>query len=88
MPVHPVDAPYEGIGLDLDCIIGTCRDEANLFTMQGMGLENLPFGHRTETLLKAGNADHELAKPRRLTRIFSSKTEAKVFRLIRDIYNT
>ena len=88
MPVHPVDAPYEGIGLDLDCLIETCRDEANLFTMQGMGLENSPFGYRTETLLKAGNADHELANSRRLTRIFSSKTEAKVFKLIRNDYNS
>ena len=26
MPVHPVDAPYQGIGLELDYLIGTCRD--------------------------------------------------------------
>ena len=59
MPVHPVDAPYQGIGSDLDYLIGTCRDEANLFTMLGMELENSPFSFRAETLLRAGNADRE-----------------------------
>ena len=71
MPVHWVDAPYEGIGSDLDYLTGTCRDEPNLFTMVGMEQENSPFGHRADTLLKAGNANHKelvsaysMARPR------------------------
>ena len=31
MPVHPVDAAHHGIGLEIDYLIGTCRDEANFF---------------------------------------------------------
>ncbi len=31
MPIHPADAAVEGIGLDIDYLVGTCRDEANLF---------------------------------------------------------
>ena len=59
MPVHPVDAPFEGIGLELDYLIGTCRDEARLFTALGMDLEDSAFRHRTDTLLKAGRADFD-----------------------------
>ena len=32
MPVHPVDAAHHGIGLEIDYLIGTCRDEANFFS--------------------------------------------------------
>ena len=78
MPVHPVDAPYQGIGLELDYLIGTCRDEANLFTMLGIELENSPFGHRAETLLKAGNADHkELVSAYRMARPGLDENDAK-----------
>ena len=31
LPVHPVDAPSQGIGTEIDYLIGTCRDEINLF---------------------------------------------------------
>ena len=32
MPVHPADAPHAAIGLDIDYLIGSCRDEANFFS--------------------------------------------------------
>jgi len=78
MPVHPVDAPYQGVGLELDYLIGTCRDEARLFTALGIDLENSPFGQRAETLIKAGNANQaDLIKAYRAARPELDENEAK-----------
>ncbi len=78
MPVHPVDAPYQGLGLELDYLIGTCRDEANLFTALGIDLENSPFGQRTETLIEAGNANQaDLIEAYRTARPELDESDAK-----------
>ncbi|MDC0213173.1 carboxylesterase family protein [Gammaproteobacteria bacterium] len=57
MPVHPVDASHQGVGLDLDYLIGTCRDEARLFTALGMEIDGSQFGERAQTLARAAGAD-------------------------------
>ena len=78
MPVHPVDAPHQGIGLELDYLIGTCRDEAKLFTALGIDLENSPFGQRAETLIKAGNTNQaDLIKAYRTARPGLDEDDAK-----------
>ena len=54
MPEHPVDAPAAGWGLDVDYLIGTCRDEANLFAML-TDLEQSPFHERACQLLRTAD---------------------------------
>ena len=47
MPIHPVDATYDGIGSDIDYLAGTCLDEGSLFSALGV----LPFESCSEQLL-------------------------------------
>ena len=56
MPVHPADAGHAGAGSDLDCLIGTCLDEARLFSAFGGDPADTPFHRRARRLLAAGNA--------------------------------
>ncbi|MDA0791357.1 MAG: carboxylesterase family protein [Proteobacteria bacterium] len=53
MPHHPVDAPYEGIGLDVDYLIGTCRDEANLFSALMPTMQDSVFHRRAKQVVDA-----------------------------------
>lgn len=55
MPVHPVDAPYSGHGLELDYLIGTCRDEMNFFTALGMTIEDSQFHRRANRVIEAAD---------------------------------
>ena len=43
MPIHPVDASFEGIGHSIDYLIGHCRDEARLFSAILPSLEDSVF---------------------------------------------
>ena len=52
MPVHPVDAPHAGIGLDIDYLIGSCRDEANFFSAF-MDLQGSQFERRARQVVAA-----------------------------------
>ena len=56
MPVHPVDAPHAGIGLDIDYLIGGCRDEANLFAAL-LDLPGSQFDRRARQVTAAAGAD-------------------------------
>ncbi|MCE2461865.1 MAG: carboxylesterase/lipase family protein [Pseudomonadales bacterium] len=53
MPHHPVDAPFEGMGLDVDCLIGTCRDEMGLFGASLPGLEGSVLHQRAKRVVDA-----------------------------------
>ena len=55
MPVHPVDAPHAGIGLDIDYLIGSCRDEANFFSAF-MDLQGSQFERRARQVVAAAGA--------------------------------
>ena len=55
MPVHPVDATHAGIGSDIDYLIGTCRDEMNLFDLF-MDLEGSQFERRAQQVFAAAGA--------------------------------
>jgi para-nitrobenzyl esterase len=55
MPHHPADAPYEGMGLNIDYLVGTCRDEANLFDALLPGMIDTMFHPRAKRVIeKAG----------------------------------
>ncbi len=56
MPVHPVDAPHAGIGLDVDYLIGSCRDEANFFSAL-LDLEDSQFERRARQVIAAAGAN-------------------------------
>ncbi len=55
MPVHPVDAPHYGIGLDIDYLIGTCRDEGNLFSLL-LDLQGSQFDRRAQQVVAVAGA--------------------------------
>ena len=55
MPTHPVDAPHAGIGLDIDYLIGSCRDEINLFSLF-VELEGSQFERRARQVVAAAGA--------------------------------
>ena len=56
MPVHPVDATFSGVGLDIAYLIGTCRDEATLFAWL-TELEGGQFDRRARQVIKAAGAE-------------------------------
>ena len=56
MPVHPVDATFSGVGLDIAYLIGTCRDEAELFAWL-IELEGSQFERRARQVIKAADAE-------------------------------
>ena len=56
MPVHPVDATFSGVGLDIAYLIGTCRDEAELFAWL-TELEGSQFDRRARQVIKAAGAE-------------------------------
>ena len=56
MPIHPVDATFSGIGLDVDYLIGTCRDEANFFSWL-VELEGSQFDRRARQVIEAAGAN-------------------------------
>ena len=53
MPIHPVDAPFKGKGLDVDYLIGTCRDEANFFSMLLPEMEGSVFHQRATKVIES-----------------------------------
>ena len=55
MPTHPVDAAHSGLGLNIDYLIGSCRDEANLFSLF-MDLEGSQFDRRAQQVVAAAGA--------------------------------
>lgn len=57
MPVHPADAAHEGFGLELDYLIGTCRDEMNLFAALMWNLEGSNFDKRARQVLAQSDTD-------------------------------
>lgn len=62
MPIHPVDAAHAGVGAELDYLIGTCRDEMNLFGAFGDAALT-GFRRRRQTLVDAaGVEDAALAR--------------------------
>ncbi|MEM7218859.1 MAG: carboxylesterase family protein [Pseudomonadota bacterium] len=52
MPNHPVDASFAGLGADVEYLIGSCRQELNLFSLFGEDALAV-FTKRRDTLLKA-----------------------------------
>jgi para-nitrobenzyl esterase len=56
MPVHPVDAAHAGVGAELDYLIGTCRDEMNLFSAFG-DAALAGFQRRRQTMLDAAGIE-------------------------------
>ena len=56
LPVHPVDAPFAGFGLDIDYLVGTCREEANFFDML-MDLEGSQFDRRARKVVAVSGAE-------------------------------
>jgi hypothetical protein len=52
----PVDAPYEGKGLDVDYLIGTCHDEVNLFAAIIPDIKVSVFGQRARTVIDAAGS--------------------------------
>jgi para-nitrobenzyl esterase len=58
MPNHPVDAIDAGLGSEIDYLIGTCRDEINLFSalMPG-GMEGSVFDRRARFVVEKSGAD-------------------------------
>ena len=61
MPHHPVDANFEGRGLDIGYMVGTCRDEANLFTLLMGSLEGSMFHDRALHVFKNSEVDWDRA---------------------------
>jgi para-nitrobenzyl esterase len=59
MPIHPTDAPFEGRGLELDYLMGTCRDEMNLFSMFIPDLEESLFGDRAAQVIESAGITRE-----------------------------
>jgi carboxylesterase type B len=57
MPVHPVDAAGKGVGAELDYLIGTCRDEMNLFNAFPGDAALAGFRDRRDAVLEAGGVD-------------------------------
>ncbi len=59
MPVHPVDAIAAGLGTDIDYLVGTCRDEMNLFAALLPSLEGSIFDQRARKVISAAGANWE-----------------------------
>jgi len=59
MPIHPVDAPYEGKGLNVDYLIGTCRDEANFFSAFMPEMQGSIFHQRAKKVIEAAGLTWE-----------------------------
>jgi para-nitrobenzyl esterase len=58
MPYHPVDAMDAGLGAEIDYLIGTCRDEINLFNVLiPGGLEGSVFDRRARLVVEKSRAD-------------------------------
>jgi len=57
IPVHPVDAAHAGLGAELDYLIGTCRDEINLFSALLPSLEDSVFDQRARKVIAQGGAN-------------------------------
>ncbi|MEM7079174.1 MAG: carboxylesterase family protein [Pseudomonadota bacterium] len=57
MPNHPVDACAAGLGNEVDYLIGSCRDEMNLFDALPGDIAETPFLARRDALLTAADAD-------------------------------
>ena len=73
MPLHPVDATWHGVGSDLDYLIGSCRDEMNLFDLFPGDAALARFRGRRDALLSsigvsptALDAAYRVAHPQRL----------------------
>ena len=52
MPTHPVDATHQGMGTELDFMIGTCRDEARLFSALTPDLYDSIFYRRAKKVIE------------------------------------
>ena len=57
MPVHPVDTGHLGIGAEVDYLIGTCRDEANLFSALLPSMVDGIFHHRAAQVVEKSGRD-------------------------------
>ena len=59
MPYHPVDACEQGLGADLDYLIGTCRDEMNLFDAFPGDAGTARFRERQNTVFNVAGISQE-----------------------------
>ena len=59
MPHHPADAAHEGKGLTLDYLLGTCRDEMNLFSTFMPEMEDSIFHERAKKVIAASGSVFE-----------------------------
>ena len=62
MPVHPMDACEQGLGQNIDYLIGTCRDEMNLFDAFPGDTATARFQKRLVTALNAVKTDKQAVK--------------------------
>lgn len=67
MPVHPADTAHEKVGLDIDYLIGTCRDEMNFFSSFIPELRDTIFHNRAKRVLECSGVSFD-----DLTRVYQA----------------
>ena len=79
MPIHPVDAVQAGRGLDVDYLIGTCRDEANLFSALIPDMQGSIFHQRAEKVVDVAEVSWD--------QVMSTYSKARLDKDAEDVFN-